>query len=139
MGAWGTGVFEDDTALDFIEEQLISLQDPRTLMREVFEAALSADYVDYEAGHAVLVSAAAIKAAQSGEPLQEDEEEEWADWRTSLADLDFSQLKPLAAKACLRVCAEQSELCELWAENGELFPEWKAGIHSLAAAIGNGS
>jgi hypothetical protein len=136
MGAWGAGVFEDDTALDFIEEQLIPQSDPRAAMRQAFEAAVAADYVDYEAGHAVLVSAAAIRAAQTGQPLEEDEEEEWTGWREGLADLDFSQLTPLAAQACLRVCGEQSELCELWSENDALFPEWKSGIQSLAASFG---
>ena len=137
MGAWGAGTFEDDTALDFIEEQLIPQQDPRSVMREAFEAALSTDYVDYEAGHAVLVSATAMRAAQTGEPLEEDEQEEWTQWRKGLADLDFSQLKPLAAMACLRVCADASELRELWSENAELFPEWKAGVESLATSVGS--
>lgn len=105
-------------------------------MREAFQAALSADYIDYEMGCAVLVSAAAIRAAQSGQALEEDEQEEWTEWREGLSSLDFSQLKPLAAQACLRVCADQSELCELWAENEELFPEWKAGVTSLAASMG---
>lgn len=137
MGAWGAGILEDDTALDFIEEQLIPTRDPRAVMREAFEAALSADYVDYEMGHAVLVSAAAIRAAQSGQALEEDEAQEWSQWREGLSGLDFSQLTPLAAQACLRVCAEQSELCELWSENEELFPEWKTGITSLAATLGS--
>lgn len=136
MGAWGAGIFEDDTALDFIEEQLIPQSDPRTVMRQAFEAALAADYVDYETCHAVLVSASAMRAAQTGQPLEEDEQEDWADWRAGLADLDFSQLRPMAAQACLRICGEQSELCELWSENEELFPEWKSGVESLAASVG---
>ena len=137
MGAWGAGVLEDDTALDFIEEQLIPQADPRVVMREAFEAAMSADYVDYEMGHAVLVSAAAIRAALFGEALEEDEQEEWTEWRNGLSSLDFSQLKPLAAQACLRVCADQSELCELWSENEDLFPDWKAGVTSLATSVGS--
>lgn len=137
MGAWGAGILEDDTALDFIEEQLIPQRDPREVMREAFEAALSAEYVDYEMGHAVLVSAATIRAAQSGQALEEDEQEDWKDWREGLSGLDFSQLKPLAAQACFRVCGEKSELCELWSENEELFPTWKAGITSLAASVGS--
>jgi len=137
MGAWGTGILEDDTALDFIEEQLIPQQDPRNAMREAFESVMSADYVDYDMGHAVLVSSAAIRATQSGQELEEDEQEEWTEWREGLSDLDFSQLKPLAAKACLRVCADQSELYELWSENEELFPEWKAGVTSLASSLGS--
>ena len=135
MGAWGAGILEDDTALDFIEEQLIPQRDPRAVMKEAFEAALAAEYVDYDMGHAVLVSAAAIRAALSGRELEEDEQEEWTQWREGLSTLDFSPLRPMAAQACLRVCAEESELCELWSENEELFPEWKAGVASLAATV----
>ena len=135
MGAWGTGIFEDDTALDFMEVELVSQQDPRNVMRETFESALSADYVDYESGHAVLVSAAAIRAAHSGEPLEEDEQSDWTEWRKGLAHLDFSQLKQIAARACLRVCADGSELCELWSEDEELFPQWKSGVESLAKSV----
>src|SRR5690606_28014478 len=135
MGAWGAGVFEDDTALDFIEEALIPHPDPRSVMRQALEAVLDADYVDYMAGHAVLVSAAAMRAAQTGQPLEEDEQEEWTEWRKGLADLDFTQLAPLAAKACRRVGSERSELGELWSENDELFPEWKSGVEALAATF----
>ncbi|GAB2524355.1 hypothetical protein GCM10027188_29180 [Lysobacter humi (ex Lee et al. 2017)] len=137
MGAWGTAVFEDDTALDFLEEQLLAAEDPLRLMRDSFEGALAADYVDYEMGHAVLVSATALRALQKGEPLEDEEQEEWAAWRQAYAGLDTAGLKGQAAQACLKVAAAQSELNELWAENEEFYPEWKAGVESLASAVGS--
>ncbi|HZX79831.1 MAG TPA: DUF4259 domain-containing protein [Lysobacter sp.] len=135
MGAWGTGVFEDDTALDFIDEQLLPSPDPHATMRAAFEAANAADYVDYEMGHAVLVSAAALRALRTGRPFEDDEDDDWADWRRAHAALDTTDLSRLAAQACRRVAAAGSELAELWAENDELYPEWKAGVESLASAV----
>ncbi|HET6431113.1 DUF4259 domain-containing protein [Dyella sp.] len=135
MGAWGTAVFEDDTALDFMDEQLVPATDPRRVMREAFEAALAAEYVDYEAGHAVLVSAAAMQALFRGAPLHDDEPDAWAAWRRANARLDVSNLGPLAGKACLKVAGPASELHELWAENEALFPAWRAGVETLASAV----
>jgi hypothetical protein len=135
MGAWGVTIFEDDSALDFLDEQLLPHSDPRAVMRAAFESAIGADYLDYEAGHAVLVSAAAIQAAISGQPLVEDEPEDWAMWRKGLAELDFSQLCEIGSAACLRVCGGASELHELWAENEELFSAWKSGVETLAANL----
>ena len=137
MGAWGARVFDDDTALDFLEEQLIPQADPRGVMRKAFEAALAADYVDYDAGQAVLASAAVILSAKTGQPLDSDETEARITWRERLSKLDFSELAELGSKACLRVCADSSELRELWEEDADLFAAWIGNIESLAKALKN--
>jgi len=136
MGAWGTGVFEDDTALDFMDEELLPSKDPRGVMRSAFEAALSGEYLSYEAGQAVLVSAAAIRALRAGEPLSGAEDESWAQWRAAHAGTDFSDIGELAARACRAVASENSELNGLWQENRKLYPQWTGGIEALAAAVG---
>jgi hypothetical protein len=135
MGAWGIGTFDDDTALDFLEGELIPRPDPRAVMRRAFEDALSAEYVDYLAGQSVLVSAAVIEAVLVRKPLTLRENEKWTQWRVAIGTLDFSSLKAIGERACLRVCAEGSELFELWSENEELFPDWKQGIESLAESL----
>ena len=137
MGAWGARVFDDDTALDFLEEQLIPQADPRGVMRKAFEVALAADYVDYDAGQAVLASAAVILSAKTGQPLDSDETEARITWRERLSKLDFSELAELGSKACLRVCADSSELRELWEEDADLFAAWIGNIESLAKALKN--
>ena len=126
MGAWGAGLLEDDTALDFLEQELLPLADPRPAMEAAFRAVLEAKYVDYDMGHGALVSAAVIRAALRGEPLKGmgEEGESEAVWLEGLSSLNFSSLRPLAAQACRRVATEPSELCELWAENDELFEDW---------------
>jgi hypothetical protein len=132
MGAWGARVFDDDTALDFLEEQLIPRADPRAVMRAAFERALAADYVDYDDGQAVLACAAVILSARNGQPLDDDETGARIAWREGLASLDFSSLAELGSKACLRVCGESSELRELWEEDADLLSAWIGHVESLA-------
>lgn len=132
MGAWGAKVFEDDTALDFLEEKLIPPADPRAVMRKAFQAALAASYLDYDAGQAVLASAAVIVAAKNGQPLDDDETAARIAWREKLAGLDFSSLVDIGSKACLRVCAKSSELRELWEEDADLLTRWIGNVQSLA-------
>ncbi len=135
MGAWGTKVFEDDAALDFIDGQLIPLTDPRVVMREAFEATMAADYVEYDLGQAVLVSAAVMVSVRENRPIEQDEPEEWSSWRRHLATLDFSPLAELGSRACARVIGEGSELRELWEENEELFPEWRGNVVLLVERL----
>ncbi|MGO4502484.1 MULTISPECIES: DUF4259 domain-containing protein [unclassified Dyella] len=132
MGAWAARVFDDDTALDFLEEQLIPRADPRAVMRAAFERALAADYVDYDDGQAVLACAAVILSARNGQPLDDDETGARIAWREGLASLDFSSLAELGSKACLRVCGESSELRELWEEDADLLSAWIGHVESLA-------
>jgi hypothetical protein len=138
MGAWGAKVFEDDTALDFLEERLIPQADPRKVMQKAFEAALAANYVDYDAGQAVLASAAVILAVKNRQPLDDDETEARIAWREKLAALDFSSLAELGSKACLRVCGESSELRELWEEDAELLSAWIGNVEALARDLKQG-
>lgn len=132
MGAWGAKVFEDDTALDFLEERLIPQADPRKVMQKAFETALAANYVDYDAGQAVLASAAVILSVKNRQPLDDDETEARIAWREKLAALDFSSLAELGSKACSRVCGESSELRELWEEDAELLSAWIGNVEALA-------
>lgn len=135
MGAWRAKVFEDDSALDFLEEQLIPQADPRVVMRKAFETALAADYLEYDACQAVLAAAAVIVSAKSGEPLDDDETEARITWRESLSALDFSSLAELGSAACLRVCSESSELRELWEEDENLLTAWLRNVESLAEGL----
>lgn len=135
MGAWGAKVFDDDAALDFLEEQLIPRADPRAVMRKAFEAALAADYVEYDAGQAVLASAAVIFSAKNGHPLDDDETEARVAWREGLAALDFSALAELGSKACLRVCGKSSELRELWEDDADLLSAWIGNVESLTRGL----
>ncbi len=133
MGAWGSGILEDDTALDFLDE-LREANGPFERMRRALEDAAGAEFLDYDAGQAALVSAAVVDTALGGGSLADDAEEVRA-WLAALGAADARPLRPLAARALGRVLAPGSELHELWSENEEEFPRWKGAIEAIAARL----
>ena len=139
MGAWAEGILDDDTALDILDE-LKELPDPRTRMQQAFDQAVQDGQVEYDDGHAALVSAALIAHVAAGHDLDGlddlgEQDEDTASWIGGLRQLDFSSLKGAAAAACDKVIHGDSELRELWAENEELFPAWTAQGEAIIAAL----
>jgi hypothetical protein len=133
MGAWGTGILEDDSACDFLDG-LARAPAPFAAMAEALEGAMRAEYLEYDEGQAALVSAAVIDAVSRGAALEgvDDDAVAW------LAGLDAGQARPLrgaAAGACRRLLGAGSELRELWSENEEDFPAWQAQIEGLAGRL----
>jgi len=49
VGAWGIGIFEDDSALDFVDE-LKGAKDPSGVMKDAFSSATGAKYLVEFAG-----------------------------------------------------------------------------------------
>jgi Domain of unknown function (DUF4259) len=133
MGAWDTGIFDDDSALDFLEE-LTQAKDPFKLMNESFALAATSDYLDYGAAQSVLVSAAAIDTLLNGTKHGKDLEDLDA-WVLRNRNLKVAPLKVPAVSAIRRVLSEGSELRELWSENTKDYPSWRGGIESLAARL----
>jgi hypothetical protein len=133
VGAWGIGIFEDDSALDFLTE-LTEAQDPLGVMNAAFVSASGAKYLEYEPGHRVLVSAAGLGAVLNGTHYGSDLAE-LDDWVQRNRGLNLASLKVPAVTAVRRVLAEGSELKELWAENEKDYPTWRAGVEALAARI----
>jgi Domain of unknown function (DUF4259) len=133
VGAWGIGIFEDDSALDFLTE-LTEAQDPLEIMNAAFVSASGSKYLEYEPGHRVLVSAAALDALLNGTRYGSDLAE-LDDWVQRNQALNVASLKVPAVTAVRRVLAEGSELKELWVENEKDYPTWRAGVESLAACL----
>ncbi|MGB8931562.1 MAG: DUF4259 domain-containing protein [Anaeromyxobacteraceae bacterium] len=133
MGTWGSGILDDDVAVDFLDE-LRSGGEPLERAREAFDDAADAAYLEYDEGQAALVSAAVVDAVLNGTRLGLDDEEVRR-WLAGLDADEWSPLRTAAAKACLRVIGASSEVQELWAENEEEFPRWRQHIEGLAARL----
>jgi hypothetical protein len=133
MGAWGIGVFDDDSALDFLGE-LTEAKDPLSLMNHSFASAAASKYLEYDSAHSVLVSAAAIDALLNG-TQHRDDLEDLDSWLQRNRNLNVASLKPLAVAGIRRVLSEGSELQELWSENAKDYPTWRAGLESIAARL----
>ena len=125
MGAWGTGIFESDGALDFVLEltDTADLELVQQAFDEVREA--SEDYMDADIAERGLVSAEVV-AALTGSPG--DLPDDLADWLTGQT-LDPGITRKQAHQA-VRMIRDDSELRELWEESDD-FDGWLDGINDL--------
>jgi hypothetical protein len=133
MGAWGVGIFEDDTAMDFLNA-LTDSDNPLKLMKSALEDARAAKYLEYDGGQNALVASAITDAILNG-----------TKHATGLAELDtllakhkssdVSTLRTLASAAVRQILSESSELRELWAENVDDYPKWKENLELLASRL----
>ena len=123
MGAWGYGVFDDDTAYDALEDLKASSEIIADLER-YFDEVIQAEYVGFDEGQYALVSAAVIDSIVNDIPYRCDEED-YFEWTRTLKNLDLTPLKQKAIKAINAVISDNSELKDLWEENKQLYNLWR--------------
>lgn len=126
MGAWGTGIFDDDSAYDYADELE---DDPVAFFRRSFQAALTQPQVGFDEGHAVTVSAAHMDAILNGTAYRHDSQASFDAWVARHASLSVAPLRTLAVQALDRVLAD-SEAQELWSQTDQIGawsqpPVWK--------------
>jgi hypothetical protein len=92
MGAWGVGLFDDDSAMDFLDE-LIQAKDPLGLMNQSFTSANASEYLEYDTAYSVLVSAAAMDTLLNGTQYNDDLEDLDA-WVQRNGNLNVAVLRP---------------------------------------------
>jgi hypothetical protein len=134
MGAWGTGLFENDDALDFAGD--VVERGGLALVENVLEELLdmSDEYIEAPDAEQVLV-AAEIVAALAGRPAAEYPDE-LAEWLDALDAVPDDALVDTARRAVQRVLTPPSELLELWEEAGEDdYAEWRVGVEAIAARL----
>jgi hypothetical protein len=123
VGAWGSGPFENDSALDWVRDFLDGADLDEALTFPVADAA----HIDVDEGSAA-VAAAEVVAAINGRPSDDLPEE-------VRIHLSTRRMKPSkrrtrqALRALDRLSEEDSELKRLWDDAGE--GAWAAGIRGL--------
>lgn len=128
MGAWDTGSFDNDDAMDWVAY----LQESDTL--EPLETALDVegDFVDSPDGAVVLAAAETLLAfvgqASAATPSQV------AQWVSGHRYLDTRPLKGPALAALDLVISEDSELAELWDES-DSGQKWRADVQRLRETL----
>ena len=133
MGAWGIGIFDDDTAYDFFDD--IEADAPGFFARS-FRTATAADYLEYDDGIAALVSAAYLDNLLNGTTYKHENGEEEGPANVNRFAEYYSgpslrHLVPAAVEAVRSVRTGNSELRELWEENEEDYPSWQAMLEAL--------
>ncbi len=131
MGAWGTGMFDNDDAADWAYEldEAVDL----TPVREALAAATDGDgYLERPEG-ACAVAAAAVLAATFDGDLRGLPERvgEWVDGQPGTSTTGDARL---ALDALVRVISEDSELAELWRDSPDA-AEWAQGIERLGRRL----
>src|SRR3712207_3911326 len=101
MGAWGTGLFEDDAALDFMAD-VTEAEEPKELIRQAFETAIESDYLETDDGNAVIVAAAFVDRQVNGTRFSPQGNHDPLDVDTfpeNNPDADLADLKGMAVDA----------------------------------------
>jgi hypothetical protein len=137
MGTWGAGSFANDIAADWAGD-LVEDGTPETVREALTSAADSpaGDYLDADEG-AEAIAAAEVVAAAAGRPCESDAySEEAIAWAGRPAELRDEAFVTLALRALDRVAADDSELRDVWFEDGdESGREWTAAVDDLRARL----
>ncbi len=131
MGAWGTGIFDNDEAADWG----FALADRgMAYVRESLDV-VKPGYLDAGAGTAALAAAETV-ARLAGRGLEPSAYTEDVDaWVAEQSEPPTEELLELARSAVERVGGEGSELAELW-EDVEKGDPWRAELDDLLMRLG---
>lgn len=132
MGAWGMGVFDDDTSCEVIEDAM----DESVPVSELVKKALSSsqeEYIEYTECHEIIVAAAMANALIN--KVTYDGVENLDNWLSKQTVESIIPFKEKLANALSRVFSESSELNELWAENEDDYPVWKGNLESIVLGL----
>jgi hypothetical protein len=130
MGAWGSGVFENDTACDFASA--IADGGGMAALAEALDRVASSGDNYLEAPEAEEgLAAAEIVARLKGSPGQQTAYtasiDAWIEgFQTEIPDA----LIGMAKRSIARILAEPSELLELWAASDD-FDSWKRSVEEV--------
>ncbi|MFI2237671.1 DUF4259 domain-containing protein [Streptomyces chrestomyceticus] len=132
MGTWGMGLFDNDGALDLLDDLAAMPEDRRlgALRGVLSSAAAERDYLEAPEGQMAVAAAALIAAARADGTAPADP--------VYAPDLTVPEpprkLAVLAVHALDRVLAPDSELAELWDES-DGGREWLAHLARLRAEL----
>jgi hypothetical protein len=136
MGTWGTGIFEDDDAMDWVRD--FEQAPSERLLREAFEAVVGVgDYIERDLGRYAL-AAAEVLAAAKGRPCR-DLPQPLKDLAAANQVVATPKLVALSLTAIDRVMiVESSEVAELWATTARDADAavWLANIDNLRQRLG---
>lgn len=125
MGAWGRNVFQNDTALDLVDEVLDGTFDLDEFRKD-FRREEDEGYLDASQGAALLALGALVRIARNEDHADldvllehaETEEVDLTDFIDQFSDEDIQTLRELIGVVIREPSC--SELYELWEESGEL-------------------
>lgn len=133
MGAWGSGIYDNDDAADWAH----GLDDGGLdLIRAALQATRTESYLQAPEAATALAAADVIGRLKSGGGEQSPYAESVINWVDQHEDDDtWLALVPAARAAVAAVLAESSELRELWAEDETALADWLFVVAELEARL----
>jgi hypothetical protein len=130
MGAWGTGIFDNDTACDWIYdlEETNDLSLIESTLDKVID--VGAEYLDADEAQEALAAAEAVARLKRNWGIRNSYTETLDKWVKTTGLIPTQALIEKALKAVERVISGPSELLELWGESNE-FTVWEESIKDL--------
>ena len=133
MGAWGTGVFDDDTACDIIGEAIDDELPAEVLVKKAINVPED-DYLESDDGLEIIVAGAVVDALINGTSYT-CMVEGFDTWLSKQNVDTVVPHKSALVDALQIVLSDDSEINELWAENEEAYPAWKGNIESIIKGL----
>ena len=131
-GAWDFNSFGNDSALDWVENEL-KPEGMRAVEQTVARVAGSKGYLDVDAG-SYAIAAAEVLAAVQGRPAANLPESITAIIKR-LPKKVSETMRQNGRKALDRVLADDSELNDLWKENKDAYAAWRKSVEDIKARL----
>jgi len=127
-GAWDSGSFDNDDALDWVSQCVKSKGS--SLILSTLNSAVVSEYIEAPECSAAIAAAEVIAAAKG--KVNKALPKELSTWLAQQNKTEIGKLAPLATKTVSRILnGPKSELHELWQENKKDFPTWKNHMQNL--------
>ncbi len=132
MGAWGTGIFENDTACDWA----YGLKDATdlSLIESALDAVFEEEYVESYIACEALAAMETLARLNGNGDVENSYTETVDMWVSSVHLKVSSELLDKANNALTMILGSSSELQELWAESEE-FSAWQKELESLTTRM----
>jgi hypothetical protein len=134
MGAWGTGIFDNDTACDWAYD--LEEASDLSLIESTLDKVLNvgADYLDADEAQEALAAAEAIARQKGNWGIRDSYTETMDKWVETIRLTPPQALVEKALKAIERLLSGPSELFELWGES-EDFTAWEESVKDLSRRL----
>jgi hypothetical protein len=134
MGAWGSGILENDSAQDFIAAVLDETD--LTTIEEAIERVLATggDYLEAPAAEEAIAAVSLIARLLNDDDEEAEDGDEIQDWISQCEQIPDDVLVEKASKALERILTDPSELLEQWQESDD-FDVWERGVRALQKSL----
>jgi Domain of unknown function (DUF4259) len=131
MGAWGTGIFDNDKACDWAYD--LKETSDLSLIESALDKVLKvgAEYLDASDAEKALAAAETVARLKGNWGIRDSYTEKMDEWVETNRLIPPQALIEKALKAIERVLSGPSELLELWGE-GEEFTAWEESVKDLS-------